>query len=42
MKNNDNTYFNDNLGSDDGVSIDDEVGWTDKNEAEQLFLVLKI
>ncbi|CAG8492449.1 6966_t:CDS:2, partial [Funneliformis caledonium] len=26
--------------SDDGISIDDEVGWTDEDEAEQLFLVL--
>ncbi len=25
-KNNDNIYFNDNLGSDDEVSINDEVG----------------
>ncbi len=40
MKNNNDIYFNDNLGSDDRVSIDDEIRWTNKDKVEQLFLVL--
>ncbi len=42
MKNNDAAFSNDILSSDDGISMDDEVRWNDKDEAEQLFLVLKI
>ena len=34
MKNNNDIYFNDNLGSDDRVSIDDEIRWTNKDKVE--------
>jgi hypothetical protein len=40
VKNNDDTCSNNTSDSDEEVNIDDEIGWTDADEAEQLFSVL--